>query len=43
MISAIKNGDFDQEKTEKFRQEVLSRMRGNSTDAIIDKVLGIEE
>ena len=43
MVDAIKNGDFDQDKTEKFRQEVLSRMRGNSTDAIIDKVLGKEE
>ncbi len=43
MVEAIKNEDFGQDKTEKFRQEVLSRMRGNSTDAIINKVLGIEE
>lgn len=43
MMAAIKSNDFEQEKTEKFRQEVLSRMRGNSTDAIINKVLGIEE
>ena len=42
MIESIKNKDFDQEKTESFRQEVLSRMRGNSTDAIINKVLGIK-
>ena len=41
MISCIKNNDFDQEKTEKFRQEVLSRMQTSSTDAIINKVLGL--
>ena len=42
MIECIKASDFDQEKTEKFRQEVLSRMKGNCTDVIINKVLGIE-